>query len=223
MADVDVLFKNRRMMIDRLLPFGFSGNGDAYTYSTSLVDGQFDMVVAVTGEGRVSAEVIDRSSSEVYVLHRVSGARGAFAGRVREEYRGVLAAIADACFESDVFKSDGAREVIGYVREKYQNELEFLWKRFSGNAIFRRRDNEKWYAALLTVQKRKLGFDEDGAMEIIDLRGKPEDVSTRMDGKRYFPGYHMNKKHWFTICLDGSVPSEEIFRRIDESFVLALK
>ena len=37
------------------------------------------------------------------------------------------------------------------------------------------------------------------------------------------PGYHMNKKHWFTICLDGSIAIEEIFCRIDESFALAKK
>ena len=35
------------------------------------------------------------------------------------------------------------------------------------------------------------------------------------------PGYHMNKKHWFTIRLDGSIPPEEIFPRIDVSFSLA--
>ena len=38
------------------------------------------------------------------------------------------------------------------------------------------------------------------------------------------PGYHMNKKHWVTICLDDfAVPIEELFCRIDESFALATK
>ncbi|MDR3176713.1 MAG: MmcQ/YjbR family DNA-binding protein [Desulfovibrio sp.] len=55
------------------------------------------------------------------------------------------------------------------------------------------------------------------------MRIKPEEIDTLIDGKRYFPGYHMNKKHWFTICLDGSVSTEEIFCRIDESFALARK
>ena len=61
----------------------------------------------------------------------------------------------------------------------------------------------------------------EGAVEIIDLRIKPEDVEALLDGKKYFPGYHMNKRHWYTICLDGSVPIEEIFCRVDESFALA--
>ena len=33
----------------------------------------------------------------------------------------------------------------------------------------------------------------------------------------------MSKKHWFTVCLDGSVPTADIFRMIDESYSLAVK
>jgi len=34
------------------------------------------------------------------------------------------------------------------------------------------------------------------------------------------PGYHMNKKHWNTVILDGSVPDKEIFEWIDHSYDL---
>jgi predicted DNA-binding protein (MmcQ/YjbR family) len=34
------------------------------------------------------------------------------------------------------------------------------------------------------------------------------------------PGYHMNKKHWNTVMLDGSVPDKEVFAWIDHSFDL---
>ena len=36
------------------------------------------------------------------------------------------------------------------------------------------------------------------------------------------PGYHMNKEHWNTIALDGSVPEEELLSWIDESYALVL-
>ncbi len=32
------------------------------------------------------------------------------------------------------------------------------------------------------------------------------------------PGYHMNKKHWNTVVIDGSVPDKEIFAWIDHSY-----
>ncbi|MCU4674864.1 MmcQ/YjbR family DNA-binding protein [Catenovulum sp. 2E275] len=37
------------------------------------------------------------------------------------------------------------------------------------------------------------------------------------------PGYHMNKKHWNTIILDGGVPDNEIKRMIDNSFLLVVQ
>ena len=37
------------------------------------------------------------------------------------------------------------------------------------------------------------------------------------------PGYHMNKRHWNTVVLDGSVPRGEIERMIDRSYGLVVR
>ena len=37
------------------------------------------------------------------------------------------------------------------------------------------------------------------------------------------PGYHMNKAHWNTVILDGSIPRGEIERMIDHSYGLVVK
>ena len=37
------------------------------------------------------------------------------------------------------------------------------------------------------------------------------------------PGYYMNKKHWNTITLDGSIPEKEFWRMIDDSYALVVK
>jgi predicted DNA-binding protein (MmcQ/YjbR family) len=37
------------------------------------------------------------------------------------------------------------------------------------------------------------------------------------------PGYHMNKKHWNTITIDGSIPDEEIITMINDSYGLVTK
>jgi predicted DNA-binding protein (MmcQ/YjbR family) len=37
------------------------------------------------------------------------------------------------------------------------------------------------------------------------------------------PGYHMNKRHWNTVILDGSIPQGEIERMIDRSYGLVVK
>jgi predicted DNA-binding protein (MmcQ/YjbR family) len=37
------------------------------------------------------------------------------------------------------------------------------------------------------------------------------------------PGYHMNKRHWNTVYIDGSVPDKELFSWVDHSYDLVLK
>jgi predicted DNA-binding protein (MmcQ/YjbR family) len=34
------------------------------------------------------------------------------------------------------------------------------------------------------------------------------------------PGYHMNKKHWNTVYIDGKIPDKHIFEWIDHSYEL---
>lgn len=37
------------------------------------------------------------------------------------------------------------------------------------------------------------------------------------------PGYHLNKQHWNTVILDGSIAEEEIREMIDASYALVVK
>ena len=99
--------------------------------------------------------------------------------------------------------------------------MEFLWQKFPDNAVWRRKDTAKWYGAILTVGRHKLDLDSKEIVEIIDLRIEPDQMDALLQNDGYYPGWHMNKKHWYTIILDESVATEEIFRRIDESFRLA--
>lgn len=38
--------------------------------------------------------------------------------------------------------------------------------------------------------------------------------------KSVVPGYHLNKKYWNSIILDGTVPDKDIERMIEESYEL---
>ena len=75
----------------------------------------------------------------------------------------------------------------------------------------------------MTVGMDKLGFNSSGKVCVIDLHALPNRVSGVVDGVKFLPGYHMNKKSWYTIRLDGSVGIEEILPLIDESYALAVK
>ena len=220
---MEIIFKNRKLNIEKLLSFGFEETGSSYVYYTDLVDGQMRLTVKIDTDGKIDTEVIDNDSGDEYVLHRVEDVVGSFVGQVKNEYESVLEEISKQCFDSEIFKSKQAKEIISYVRNTYGDELKYLWQKFPDNAVVRRKDNKKWYAALLTVSRRKLGFDSDEKIEILDLRMTPEDIENTVDSTKILPGYHMNKKHWITICLDGSISLDEIYRKIDESYLLANK
>ncbi len=223
MKNFESVFDNRSFDRDKLIAFGFKEETQAYVYAVLLSDPQFELKLTIFKNGKIISDVIDRETGEVYALVKIPAATGAFVGKLRSDIEKIVAEIADKCFYADIFKSDVSRQVIAYVKNKYGDELEFLWPKFPRNAIFRRADNAKWYAAILTVAKNKLGLIGDEVIEIIDLRADPAQITSIIDGEKYFPGYHMNKKYWLTICLDSSVAAEEIYSRIDNSYLLAQK
>jgi len=45
-------------------------------------------------------------------------------------------------------------------------------------------------------------------------------IELREEFSCVIPGYHMNKKHWNTILVDGSVPLKKIKEWIDHSYKL---
>lgn len=206
----------------KLSEFGFKEIGGEFSYSTEILDGQFELRVSVKG-GEVETEVCDKETGEPYTLFLIEDAGGSFVGAVRSEYESVLSEIAEKCFDKCVFKCECTQAVIGYVKNTYGGELEFLWEKFDDNAVWRRSDNKKWYGAVLTVARDKLGFSTKERVEVLDLRTDPKHIDDKVDGKKFFYGYHMNKRHWITVVLDGSVGLEEIYKMIDESYILAAK
>ena len=114
--------------------------------------------------------------------------------------------------------------VLNYIREFYGAEPEFLWKDSNTSAAIRHPDTKKWFAALLLqTPNRVLHLPGEGSVDILNLKCDPMIIGSLTDGKRYLSGYHMNKEHWISILLDGSVPPEEIFPWIDLSFQLTKK
>ncbi len=121
-----------------------------------------------------------------------------------------------------VFVSENALKLCAYAKEKYGDELEFLWQKFPKNAVLRKQKNKKWYAAFLVVDKTKLGLNESGFVEIVNLKLDPQDVLAFVDNKTAFRAYHMNKKHWISVLLTGkTLPLKQLYRFLDESYALA--
>jgi len=54
----------------------------------------------------------------------------------------------------------------------------------------------------------------------INLKCEPERaIELREQYDAVAPGYHMNKKHWNTLTLDGSIPPELVAELVDHSYM----
>ncbi|WP_283710399.1 MmcQ/YjbR family DNA-binding protein [Pseudoalteromonas prydzensis] len=82
--------------------------------------------------------------------------------------------------------------------------------------------NHKMFATLSVGNEGET--DEDGnPIWWMNLKCDPDEAQALRDiFPAVIPGYHMNKRLWNTVILDGSIPQGEIERMIDNSFNLVV-
>ncbi len=59
---------------------------------------------------------------------------------------------------------------------------------------------------------------------LLNLKCDPDQAQELRDVfESVIPAYHMNKRHWNSVILDGSIPDSEVERMIDHSYTLVVK
>lgn len=111
-------------------------------------------------------------------------------------------------------------EIFSYARELYGTEPVFPWERDAKSAVLKHKTNKKWYAILMEIPGRRIGLDTESNVSIMNVKCEPDMVALLNQQSGFAPAYHMNKTHWLTILLDGTVPMDTIFRLLDESYSL---
>lgn len=111
-------------------------------------------------------------------------------------------------------------EVLAYAAERYGATAEYLWARYPGYAVLRHDDNQKWYGILMDVRREKLGLPGEGSVDILDVKCDPDLGGALLSEKGFLPAYHMSRKSWITVLLDGTVDKDMIFSLLDRSFDL---
>ena len=57
----------------------------------------------------------------------------------------------------------------------------------------------------------------------VSLKCEPELANAlRASHEAINPGYHLNKRHWITVTLDGSLPDEMVFDLVEDSYDLVV-
>lgn len=111
--------------------------------------------------------------------------------------------------------------VLQNIESRYAAEPEYLWAKYPTYAVFRRQNNRKWFAVLMDVPGDKLGLPGKDSIDILDIKCDPKLAGSLRAGHGFLPAYHMNKSHWITVLLDGSVSMEELMPLLDMSYDMA--
>ena len=114
-------------------------------------------------------------------------------------------------------------EIEKYINENYDAMQEYPWKKYPNFTTFKHSNNKKWFALIADVPFEKLKIKKEGIVDVINLKNIPEMIGSLRKDEGILPAYHMNKEHWITILLDGTVPKQKICDLIDISYDLTSK
>ncbi len=107
-----------------------------------------------------------------------------------------------------------------YITDAYDASAEYMWKKYPTFAVYRHHNNKKWFAVIMEIPKSKLNLNDDGLVSVINLKCDPLLIGSLLLENGIHRGYHMNKNHWITLRLDGSVGEDKIKWLLDMSFGL---
>lgn len=111
-------------------------------------------------------------------------------------------------------------EVLHYAQDMLSTTPEALFSETPDTLVLRHHTNAKWYGIVMRVSRSVLGLSGTGMMDVLNVKGDPMLVASLRAQEGYLPAYHMNKTHWLSIRLDGSVPLSNLLTLLDRSYEL---
>lgn len=210
------LFKKYRVNYDKLLKYGFNKNKDTYIIERSILDDRLKVVVTIDENGKIFGNIIDLDTSEEYIGFRTNS-NGEFSNLVRDAYSKVLIDIRDKCFVSNLFLNEQSNRIANYIMVKYNVSPEFLWSKFDGYGVFRKKDSKKWFAIIMNIDISKIDKGH-GEVEIINLKLDAKKVKDLINKPGYYESYHMNKDSWISLILNDTLNDSEIKKLVDLSY-----
>lgn len=80
------------------------------------------------------------------------------------------------------------REWMEYIAGTYGAEAEYPWADDDTSAVFRHRENRKWFALVMQVRRDKLGLAGEGMLDVMNVKCDPMLAATLWGGVRLFQG-----------------------------------
>ena len=115
------------------------------------------------------------------------------------------------------------QELAAYLTDTCGTAREHLFAKYPCFLVFRHSGNRKWFAVIMDIPRKNLKLSGEGEISVVNLKCDTRLIGSFRMEPGIFPGWHMNKAHWLSVALDGSVEDEKIRFLVDMSFKLTKK
>ena len=109
-------------------------------------------------------------------------------------------------------------ELETFIMETYNVDADYPWFKYPNYEVFRHCNNQKWFALIMDIPKKKLGLQSEEILDVVNFKCDPLLIGSLREEPGFFPAYHMNKDRWITVALDGSVSDDKIKMLLDMSY-----
>lgn len=102
------------------------------------------------------------------------------------------------------------QQVLSFAEGEWGIQPDYPWVGTPDSAVLRHPTSGKWFGLIMHVSRKPLGVAGDGMTDVLNVKVDPLMLPSLLCKQGYLPAYHMNKQHWLTLLLDGSVPVAEV-------------
>lgn len=177
-----------------------------------VMEGRFRAELVIHPDGTATGRLVECALGEEYLPLRAMGQKGSFVSRARMAYLEFLKQVADRYGTNRYFVSEQLNRISDWVFEAFGERPDFPFKNDKTGAVFRNQENRKWY--LLAILRK------GEECELVDVKVDRNLAPAMVAMPGFLPAYHMNKKNWISIRMDGTVDDELVKDLVRESRAL---
>ena len=119
------------------------------------------------------------------------------------------------------------QKIFQYAKENFGTVPQYLWEKYPNYAVLKHHHNQKWFGIIVDLPYNKLNLpnsnEPNACIDLLVIKTDPVAIPTLLNNDGYHPAYHMNKTHWISLRLDGTIPEDEIYYLLNESYQLTKK
>lgn len=107
------------------------------------------------------------------------------------------------------------------------------WESEPSYTVLRHSDNRKWFALVFDASTEQLlrlkddnlvcKYANGERIDVVNLKVEPDMIEDVVQLPGVLPAFHMNRRHWITVLLDGSVELNILAPLVEMSYNLTMK